>query len=157
IFPAPTCASPTHDGVRWDTIAVDDRRMAFQSTQAPHRKSPGMKPVLLIPAAGSGSRLQSSVPKVLFPVNGKPMVDYLFTLYAPVVAQFILVLHPSFAQDVQRHCRTYALPIEYELQHVPTGMLDALLIPQERVRRSHLTSVWITWCDQVAIHPKTVM
>ena len=116
-----------------------------------------MKPVLIIPAAGLGSRLHSSMPKVLFPVNGKPMIDYVLALYAPVVAQFILVLHPSFARDVQRHCRTYALPIEYELQNTPTGMLDALLIPQERVRPSHLTSVWITWCDQVAVHPKTVM
>jgi bifunctional UDP-N-acetylglucosamine pyrophosphorylase / glucosamine-1-phosphate N-acetyltransferase len=111
---------------------------------------------MIIPAAGSGTRLHSSIPKVLFPVNGKPMIDYVLALYAPVVAEFILVLRPAFARDVQRHCRPQALPIAYALQDVPTGMLDALLIPQERVRGSHWTSVWVTWCDQVAVHPKTV-
>jgi bifunctional UDP-N-acetylglucosamine pyrophosphorylase/glucosamine-1-phosphate N-acetyltransferase len=115
-----------------------------------------MKPVLIIPAAGSGTRLHAAVPKVLFPVNGKPMIDYVLALYAPVVAQFILVLQPAVAHAVQRHCRRHALPIEYALQDVPTGMLDALLIPQERVRCSPWTRVWMTWCDQVAVHPTTV-
>ena len=130
--------------------------MALHSPLAQHGPSPGMKPVLIIPAAGLGSRLHASIPKVLFPVHGKPMIDYLLALYAPVVAQFILVLQPSFAHDVQRHCRTHALPIAYELQNTPTGMLDAILLPQERIRHSSLTSVWITWCDQVAVHPQTV-
>ena len=115
-----------------------------------------MNRLMIIPAAGLGTRLKSSVPKVLFPVNGKPMIDYLFDLYAPVVERFILVLHPSFAPEVARYCATHPLPIEYELQETPTGMLDAILIPTERVRRHRPRSVWITWCDQIAVQPQTV-
>jgi bifunctional UDP-N-acetylglucosamine pyrophosphorylase/glucosamine-1-phosphate N-acetyltransferase len=116
-----------------------------------------MNRLMIIPAAGLGSRLKSSIPKVLFPVHGKPMIDYLFDLYASVVEHFILVLHPSFEKEVQDHCANYPFPIAYELQNSPTGMLDAILIPRERVRKLEPTSIWITWCDQIAIQPKTVM
>ncbi len=116
-----------------------------------------MNRLMIIPAAGLGSRLKSPLPKVLFPVNGKPMIDYLFDLYAPVVEYFILVLHPSFEKDVQRHCAGYPYRIGYELQNSPTGMLDAILIPKEQVRKLKPTSVWITWCDQIAVQPETVM
>src|SRR5262245_65644635 len=35
-------------------------------------------------------------------------------------------------------------------------MLDAILIPQERVRSYQPREVWITWCDQIAVRPSTV-
>jgi bifunctional UDP-N-acetylglucosamine pyrophosphorylase/glucosamine-1-phosphate N-acetyltransferase len=110
---------------------------------------------MIIPAAGRGSRLQSSMPKVLYPVAGRPMIDYLLELYAPFVDRFVLVLHPSFADEVERHCMASALKIDYEVQAEPTGMLDAILIPQERVRRYQPQQIWITWCDQIAVDPKT--
>jgi len=115
-----------------------------------------MNRLMIIPAAGRGSRLNPSVPKVLFPVNGKPMIDYLFDLYAPVVEKFILVLHPSFEDEVRSHCATRPFDIEYALQTEPTGMLDAILIPQERVRQCQPASVWITWCDQIGVSPVTI-
>ena len=40
--------------------------------------------VLIVPAAGRGQRLGSSVPKVLVPVNGRPMLHHLLDLYAPL-------------------------------------------------------------------------
>jgi len=116
-----------------------------------------IKRLLIIPAAGLGSRLRSSTPKVLFPVNGKPMIDYLLDLYAPVVDRVIVVLHPSVEGEVRRHCTNTSLPIEYAIQGSPTGMLDAILIPDKQVQRDQPASIWITWCDQIAVHPKTVM
>ncbi|MGH8064820.1 MAG: NTP transferase domain-containing protein [Candidatus Entotheonellia bacterium] len=116
-----------------------------------------MHRLLIIPAAGLGSRLKSSIPKVLFPVNSRPMLDYLFELYASVVERFILVLHPSFAEAVQRYCASFSLPIEYEFQETPTGMLDAILIPQARVRQHRPMSIWITWCDQITVSPRTIL
>lgn len=115
-----------------------------------------MNRLMIIPAAGLGTRLSPTIPKVLFPVNGTPMIDYLFKLYSEAVDCFILVLHPSFAPEVVRYCATYPLPIEYELQETPTGMLDAILLPTERVRRHRPRSVWITWCDQIAVRSQTV-
>jgi bifunctional UDP-N-acetylglucosamine pyrophosphorylase / glucosamine-1-phosphate N-acetyltransferase len=115
-----------------------------------------MNRVMIVPAAGLGSRLSPVIPKVLYPVNGRPMIDYLFDLYSSVVEQFIFVLHPSFEREVRRHCSTHRLRIEYEIQEKPTGMLDAILIPRERVQRHAAESVWVTWCDQIAVHPQTI-
>ncbi|MGQ0542222.1 MAG: NTP transferase domain-containing protein [Blastocatellia bacterium] len=118
-----------------------------------------MKRVLIIPAAGLGSRLQSEIPKVLFPVMGRAMIDYLFDLYAPFVDLFVLVLHPQHSAMVESHCKSMNFRVDFALQPSPTGMLDAILIPQGLVQR-HLNDdddqVWITWCDQIAVHRKTV-
>jgi bifunctional UDP-N-acetylglucosamine pyrophosphorylase/glucosamine-1-phosphate N-acetyltransferase len=114
---------------------------------------------MIIPAAGSGSRLAMPMPKLLVPVAGRPMIDHLLDLYAEWVDRFVLVLHPSFADDVKRHCATRDLPIDYAIQESPTGMLDAILIPLEQLRASEPnapSSVWVTWCDQVAIRSQTV-
>jgi bifunctional UDP-N-acetylglucosamine pyrophosphorylase/glucosamine-1-phosphate N-acetyltransferase len=115
-----------------------------------------MTRVLIVPAAGLGSRLESSVPKVLFPVNGRPMIDHTFALYRHLVDRFVLVLHRSFADAVRRHCEDRGHVAEYFVQPSPTGMLDAILMPVERVRELGASDVWITWCDQVAVHPRTV-
>jgi bifunctional UDP-N-acetylglucosamine pyrophosphorylase / glucosamine-1-phosphate N-acetyltransferase len=111
---------------------------------------------MLIPAAGLGSRLGASTPKLLFPVNGRPMIDYLLNLYGAVVDGFVLVVHPSAESAVRAHCRGRSEAIEYDIQTEPTGMLDAILIPGERVRRLGAESIWITWCDQIAVHPETI-
>ena len=38
----------------------------------------------------------------------------------------------------------------------PTGMLDAITIGAASVPTDSADSVWITWCDQVGVHPLTV-
>ena len=115
-----------------------------------------MSRLMIIPAAGAGSRLGSSLPKVLTLVNGRPMVDYLFDLYHEIIDIFILIVHPSFEGLVREHCAGKPFRIEIERQHSPTGMLDAILIPQELVNSHHPQTVWVTWCDQIAVHPETV-
>lgn len=111
---------------------------------------------MIIPAAGLGSRLQTSLPKAIFPVNEKCMIDYLFELYSHLIDLFLVVLHPSFAKAVINHCSTYSFNIEYEFQERPTGMLDAILAPKNKIQTYQPESIWITWCDQIAVHPKTV-
>ncbi len=115
-----------------------------------------MNRIMIIPAAGLGSRLQTSLPKALFPVNGKCMIDYLFDLYAHLMDLFLVVLHPSFAKAVINHCSTYSFNIEYKFQERPTGMLDAILAPKNKIHTYQPESIWITWCDQIAVHPRTV-
>jgi bifunctional N-acetylglucosamine-1-phosphate-uridyltransferase/glucosamine-1-phosphate-acetyltransferase GlmU-like protein len=111
---------------------------------------------MIVPAAGLGKRLQSPVPKVLQPVNGRPMIDHLLDMYAPVLNRFIVVVHPAFEAAVRRHCEGRLEDIAFASQEAPSGMLDAILAPHEAVRAADPERVWITWCDQVAIHPDTV-
>jgi CTP:molybdopterin cytidylyltransferase MocA len=119
--------------------------------------SPGeTEPILIIPAAGIGSRLQAKQPKFLVRVNGRPMIDRLIDLYRPYVSRIILVVSPESAGDARSRAAASDIPIEIAIQQQPTGMLDAVLLAYDQVNKSRATRVWITWCDQIAIHPRTV-
>jgi len=114
--------------------------------------------ILIIPAAGAGTRLESATPKVLTPVNGRAMIDHLFDLYRDVVRRFVLIVHPSFEAAVREHCVTVApdLDVAYARQPEPTGMLDAILIGVDTARDSSADRIWITWCDQIGVHRDSI-
>jgi bifunctional UDP-N-acetylglucosamine pyrophosphorylase/glucosamine-1-phosphate N-acetyltransferase len=117
-----------------------------------------MPRLLIIPAAGLGSRLGAHVPKVLVRVAGATMLDRLLDLYNDAVERVVIVVNPAFAEDVRHHVasRRDAARIECAEQPVPTGMLDAILLGLPAAERFKPSSVWVTWCDQVAVHPKTI-
>ena len=111
--------------------------------------------VLVIPAAGRGSRLGGDTPKPLVMVDGRPMLEHLVALYEPFVQHVVVVAHPSFtpAVDAWRAGRN---TISIAEQHAATGMLDAILAAAPAVRRLQPTDIWITWADQVGVLPNTV-
>jgi bifunctional UDP-N-acetylglucosamine pyrophosphorylase/glucosamine-1-phosphate N-acetyltransferase len=119
---------------------------------------PNPEITLIIPAAGAGSRLQSTTPKVLSPVNGRAMIDHLFDRYSRAVQRFVLVVHPSFESDVKRHVEQLApsLDVQYATQPEPTGMLDAIMLASDATQAKSVARVWITWCDQIGVHPRTI-
>jgi bifunctional UDP-N-acetylglucosamine pyrophosphorylase/glucosamine-1-phosphate N-acetyltransferase len=114
-----------------------------------------MSRLLVIPAAGLGTRLQSSRPTALVPVNGRPMLDHLIDLYASYVDYTVVVAHPSFAADVEAWADEAGYS-EVVQQASPTGMLDAILLAAPAVMRLRPDAIWITWCDQVGVLPATV-
>lgn len=111
---------------------------------------------LIIHAAGVGSRLETRTPKFLVPVGGRSMVDWLIDLYRPFVSQVVLVVSPAVVEDAHLRTRTSGVPVVVEVQEHPTGMLDAVMLGRDVVEQSGAGRIWITWCDQVAIHPDTV-
>lgn len=84
------------------------------------------------------------------------MIDRLIDMYRPYVSRIVLVVNPAFADDVQQRFAASDVPVDVELQTQPTGMLDAVLTAHDAVRRSAASRVWVTWCDQVAIDPRTI-
>lgn len=112
--------------------------------------------LLVIPAAGMGSRLRSPLPKVLVPVLGRPMLDWLLELYAPWVERVVVVANPASRTLVSEHLSHLGVPATVMVQEQATGMLDAILIARPVVEASAAGHVWITWCDQVGVHPATV-
>jgi bifunctional UDP-N-acetylglucosamine pyrophosphorylase/glucosamine-1-phosphate N-acetyltransferase len=112
--------------------------------------------VLIVPAAGLGTRLRTTLPKVLVRVNGRPMLDWLLDLYRGVVDRAIIVVHPSAADQIRAYGGTTDARLEYQVQEAPTGMLDAILCATRTVASSDASRILITWCDQVAVHPQTV-
>ena len=112
--------------------------------------------LLIVPAAGLGTRLGGSRPKLLVPVGGIPMIDRLLALFADAVDRAVVVVHPSFEREVREHLARSAVPVTAVVQRLPTGMLDAIMLAEPAVRSAAPDEVWITWCDQVAIHPVTI-
>jgi bifunctional UDP-N-acetylglucosamine pyrophosphorylase/glucosamine-1-phosphate N-acetyltransferase len=112
--------------------------------------------VLVIPAAGTGSRLGASVPKLLVPVNGRPMIEYLLALYAHDAERIVVIVAPAAFAAVSDALGRANPPVSLVVQPEPTGMLDAILLARDEVERARPGRVLITWCDQVAILPRTV-
>src|SRR5260370_26420054 len=54
----------------------------------------------LVPAAGRGSRLDFDQPKVLFPIAGKTILEWLVDLLRPLCSQFAFVVSPQGEQAV---------------------------------------------------------
>jgi bifunctional UDP-N-acetylglucosamine pyrophosphorylase / glucosamine-1-phosphate N-acetyltransferase len=111
--------------------------------------------LLLVPAAGLGTRLGTETPKVLVPVNGRTMLRHILDLHAPLVDRAIIVAHPAAASRVAANARESSLPAEVVVQETPTGMLDAVLAGASAAG-SHAGRVWITWGDQIAVHAATL-
>jgi bifunctional UDP-N-acetylglucosamine pyrophosphorylase/glucosamine-1-phosphate N-acetyltransferase len=112
--------------------------------------------VLVIPAAGLGSRLQSALPKALTPVLGRPMLDHVIDRHASYCQNIVVVAHPAFAAALRAHLAGATRPAEVVVQMQPSGMLDALLVARDAVRMAGADRVWVTWCDQVAVSGATV-
>ena len=105
--------------------------------------------MLIIPAAGAGSRLGGGLPKILVPVAGRSMLDRLIALYRPYTDAIVVVAHPTFAARLDG-------PFDVVEQSERTGMLDAVLLGAATVARVAPDEVWITWGDQVGVLPDTL-
>lgn len=111
-----------------------------------------MERMLVVPAAGLGSRLGASVPKLLALVNGRSMLDHLLELHAGA-DRVAIVVHPTAEPAIRERMRGLG---DVFVQPQPTGMLDAILLARPAVEAHRPRRICVTWCDQVAIHPRTV-
>jgi len=112
--------------------------------------------VLVVPAAGRGSRLGISRPKGLVDVNGQPMLLLLAELHRPAVDAIVVVVHPQARDEFATVARGLPLPTVLVDQPEPSGMLDAVLIGCAAAEAFEPERLWVTWCDQVAVHPQTI-
>ena len=115
--------------------------------------------IMIIPAAGRGTRLQYDGPKLLYELDGKPLLGYLLERYEPFIDQFVVVIHPDFEQQVKQYLESVDNDCLIDFQYQPTGMLDAIVAPmnglKDELNANEVQQVWITWCDQVAISEQT--
>jgi bifunctional N-acetylglucosamine-1-phosphate-uridyltransferase/glucosamine-1-phosphate-acetyltransferase GlmU-like protein len=114
-----------------------------------------MDRLLIIPAAGRGSRLGSDLPKALVPVAGRPMIEYLLERHRPFVDRVVVVVAPSAVERFEAFAAPHRSDIDVVVQQNPTGMLDAITVSMPVVAVLEPRRIAITWCDQVAIAPGT--
>jgi bifunctional UDP-N-acetylglucosamine pyrophosphorylase/glucosamine-1-phosphate N-acetyltransferase len=103
----------------------------------------------LVPAAGRGSRLNFDQPKVLFPIAGKTILEWLVDLLNPLCGQFVFVVSPQGEQPVAA-VTSRLLPGHHRIavQPEPRGMADAIACGLPFVGTPH---TMIVWGDQVAL------
>jgi HAD superfamily hydrolase (TIGR01509 family) len=108
----------------------------------------------VIPAAGRGTRLGFSKPKILYPLGGRLILDWLLDFLVPNYASLVFVLSPEGAGEVtaeleQRIPGRFAVVI----QEIPTGMGDAVALALPQVKTRHAA---VVWGDQVALRRASV-
>jgi bifunctional UDP-N-acetylglucosamine pyrophosphorylase/glucosamine-1-phosphate N-acetyltransferase len=114
-------------------------------------KDHGMKICAVIPAAGKGSRLGTTAPKILASLTGQETVwSVLHAKLAPLVDHIHLVLSPDGAAAFP------ALPphVSSSVQPVPTGMGDAIF--GARAAWAAFDAILIVWGDQVFVSTDTL-
>lgn len=115
-----------------------------------------MDRLLIVPAAGRGSRLGVAGPKALAPVAGRPMLDHLLRRHHPFVDRFIVVVAPAAMNVFSVFAAEQGAPIDLVAQPHPTGMLDAIMLATPLVETYRPQRVAVTWCDQIAVASATI-
>jgi bifunctional N-acetylglucosamine-1-phosphate-uridyltransferase/glucosamine-1-phosphate-acetyltransferase GlmU-like protein len=115
-----------------------------------------MKRLLIVPAAGRGSRLGVAGPKALVPVDGRPMLDHLLAMHEASVDRVVLVVAPGAREEFAAFARARELSLDLAVQAEPTGMLDAIWTAQPFVARYRPVRVVVTWCDQIGVTARTI-
>ncbi len=108
----------------------------------------------IIPAAGRGSRLKTTLPKILYPILGKTILEWIVKLLDPVCSHFVFVLSPDTEESIRPHLELL-LKNHFSIarQDSPTGMADAVALCRPFVKTVHC---FILWGDQVTVRPETI-
>ena len=103
----------------------------------------------LVPAAGRGSRLDFDRAKILFPIAGRTILEWLVKLLDPLCSKVVLIVSPD-AQPHVEEAISRLLPDRFAiaLQREPRGMADAIARGLPSVDTEN---VIIIWGDQVAV------
>jgi HAD superfamily hydrolase (TIGR01509 family) len=108
----------------------------------------------VVPAAGRGSRLGYHLPKILFPVAGRPILDWLLDFLGPNCSRFVFVVSPDGSTNITAELdRRIPGAFDVVIQEHPTGMGDAVALALPLVRTPHTA---VVWGDQAALRPESV-
>ncbi|WP_415238630.1 bifunctional UDP-N-acetylglucosamine diphosphorylase/glucosamine-1-phosphate N-acetyltransferase GlmU [Seleniivibrio woodruffii] len=111
-----------------------------------------MNLMVLILAAGKGTRMKSETPKVLFRAAGRPMVDYVADAASELGAERINVVIGNGAELVQQHLAGRA---EFSVQTEQRGTGDAVMAAAESIS-SFDGKVLILCGDMPLVKPETL-
>lgn len=108
----------------------------------------------IIPAAGRGSRLGYERPKLLYPVAGRPILDWMLDFLSPNCSSIVIVSSGEGKNEIAK-ALNLRIPGRFQIvvQEVPTGMGDAVALALPSVSTPYVA---IVWGDQVALRRESV-
>lgn len=110
--------------------------------------------VAIVPAAGKGTRLGYHLPKVLFEIHGKTILEHLYERLRPICSEIILVVSPDGKNILEKFIKEKELlAISLAVQGQPLGMADAILAAKNHEPADHFL---ILWGDQIGISASTI-
>lgn len=106
--------------------------------------------ILIIPAAGSGSRLKSTIPKIFTPVyKDKTIFELIINQAFDLVDSIQLILSPEGVNYMKEQSIQAPENLKVVVQNKPTGMFDAIDIAMNQSQLSNqVKKVVIQWGDQ---------
>ena len=111
----------------------------------------------LIAAAGRGTRLGYHQPKLLYPVDGRPLIAWLSDRLHGLVSGLTIVLSPDGQAAFAQAGAVLNLSVATVIQQSPTGMADAILAAEEALCSADATAtVVILWGDQIGVRREIV-
>jgi bifunctional N-acetylglucosamine-1-phosphate-uridyltransferase/glucosamine-1-phosphate-acetyltransferase GlmU-like protein len=108
----------------------------------------------IIPAAGLGSRLGYTSVKILYPIMGKTILEWIIIATEKICSKYIFILSPSGQIQVEPHLKKI-IPFRYEIviQIEPSGMGDAILLSEVKVKTDYSL---VMWGDQATAKEETL-
>ncbi|MEI7620488.1 MAG: NTP transferase domain-containing protein [Candidatus Falkowbacteria bacterium] len=111
---------------------------------------------VIILAAGKGTRMESELPKVLVPLQGRPMIEYLIesVLKSQISAKPILVVSPSNQEIIKESLQKYDL--DYIVQEEQLGTGHAISCAKELLLDSGIKNLVVFYGDHPFIQSETM-
>lgn len=110
---------------------------------------------VVIPAAGKGTRLGYSKPKMLYPLLGRTILDRLIDLLSPHFGRFVVVLSPESGQQIVPHLeKRLSGRFNAPIIENSRGMADSISRALPHISTPHTL---IIWGDQAAISSNTIV
>jgi bifunctional UDP-N-acetylglucosamine pyrophosphorylase / glucosamine-1-phosphate N-acetyltransferase len=128
------------------------RIVSWQDAVPAERIEPGRWSAI-IPAAGRGTRLGSSLPKILFEVAGRSILDWLLDLLLPRCGRVVIVAAPSTAEEIGQAAARRSPSVSIAVQPEPVGMADAIERGLARVETDNVLTIW---GDQAAVREESI-
>lgn len=109
----------------------------------------------ILPAGGRGTRLGSELPKALFPVGGRPLLQWTIDKVTPLVGRIALVIAPSQRPLFEALVAQQPHPERFVLveQREPLGTVDALLAAEGA---TNTRQVLVVWGDHFGVKGSTI-
>ena len=107
----------------------------------------------VVPAAGLGSRLGYHLPKVLYPILGKPIITWLAELLTPHCSDIVIVVSPEGEPQISQYIKKQQINVRIEVQQKPDGMASAIASGLKNVFNPN---VIVIWGDQVTASSTTL-
>lgn len=110
---------------------------------------------VIVLAAGQGKRMRSTLPKVLHPIAGKPMLARTLEILKKVgLGQIVIVVSP---QNIAQVKKSVGASCKYAIQKAPLGTADATKSGLELVNKQ-INTVCVMYGDDSAFYrPETIV